>query len=120
MSKKTVLLAILTCVLGTSLAQADIVALKRSPGLSIDFGLDATFKAAIRGNGAVTFYSGQDMAADADMWCNTGSAPANCYRNTGANPAVRKGWPQLVKFRSAPCRTSSAARSPRRRLRFYY
>ena len=119
MGRKAAFLAALAILLSASLVQADIVAVKKSPGLSIDFGLDAAFKTAING-GTITVISGADAAIDADLWTDTGWAASNCWKNTGANGTLRSGKPLLMKFRTDTLPGFAGGRVIKAQLRLWY
>ena len=111
MGRKGAVLALLGILACSCVVQADIVALKKSPGQPVSFALDSTIKAAIDG-GTCVVYSGPDVGMDADLWTSTGWAPSNCYRNTGINPTVRSNAPSCRSSVCRCCRTSSVAGSP--------
>lgn len=97
MTNRVLSLATLLVVISGSLATADVVALKRSAGLTDFRGLDAGLAAALEG-GAATVYSGQGVVADATLYSDQGWAQSQIYANSGAVSQVPSYAPILLKL----------------------
>ncbi len=118
---KTFILTALAAALATAgIAQADVVALKRGPDLTVGAGLDAAFQSAITG-GTIQVYSGQGMAADVDFYCNPNWAGYQTYYNFGTRPSISYGNAYfLSKFDVQDLPGFAGGRINKAQLRFYY
>ncbi len=120
MKLRKMFLGCLGLLIAASSTQADIVALKRSPGLTLSARLDARFATAITG-GTITVITGQDAAADTDWYFNLGWAMSNNYRNYGAQPTFNSGTPWfLSKFKIQALPGIAGGRINKAELRFYH
>ncbi len=121
MFRRTVVLAALAAVLAAGVANADIVALKKSPGLTLGTRLDSRFANLITA-GTINVISGLDVAGDTDFsgYADAGH-PANRYENFGGNPAITYGVTYfLSKFKTQALPGFAGGRVNMAQLRFYH
>ncbi len=97
-----------------------IVALKRSPGATIDRGLASQFQNAIAAS-TLDVYSGTGMAADTHYYLSLTWAQDNNYRNYGGYASITYGnWPIFSKFNIAALPGFAGSTINKAQLRFYY
>ncbi len=98
MARRNGLLACLVLLVTAGSIQADVVARKRSPGVTDASGLGSSIQSAIVGN-TITVYGAAGEAADTFVYANTGYAQDLCYENSGAAPIVSQQYlVMLFKF----------------------
>jgi phosphodiesterase/alkaline phosphatase D-like protein len=114
-------IALLAWTLAAGSAGADVVAIKRSAGLSIDVGLDSTFKTAIAG-GTIVVYTdastGQDVVDDTYFYPSGNGQ----YQNYGASPSIggSAATTVMMKFNVAALPDFTGGRVLKAQLRMYY
>jgi MYXO-CTERM domain-containing protein len=118
MRSKVLLVVVLLLVIGSSLATADVVALKRSPGLTDSRGFDASLASAISG-GTVSVYTGQSALGDALVYTDQGWAQQLIYANSGAVTSTPAWATVLVNLDTNALPGFAGSTVAKAELRFY-
>ena len=103
----------------TSQVHMDVVAIKRTPGLTDGRGLAPAFANAIADE-SITVYTGQGVIADTgSLYTDQGWAQSNIYLNCGGSSQAGSGQPLLAKFGLSALPNFAGSTINKAELRFY-
>ncbi len=118
MNRRTIVLGGLALLIAAASVNANVVALKRSGGVTDGRGLASVFTNAVSG-ATVTVYNGAGMAADSFLYQSTTWAQSILYVNGGAISPAQSGAIILAKFNVGTLPGFAGGHVNTAELRFY-